>query len=183
MQFIPTTIPGCAVVRSPLLEDRRGSFLKLYHEPSFDAVGRATVWREAYTSTSRAGVIRGMHFQTPPADHEKLVFCLSGEIEDVVLDLRARSPTFGAHIKVPMRAGGAGLFIPRGCAHGFRGISAESSMLYLVATAYSPANDAGVRWDSFGCDWGLDDPIVSARDAALPTLADLVTPFEHDPSH
>ena len=178
MTFEPTAIPGCLQVRSRLFEDERGSFLKLFTDPAFADAGLACDWQEVYTSTSRRGVIRGMHFQLPPADHDKLVFCLDGEVLDVVLDLRVGSPTERQAVAVTLTgAAGTGLFIPRGCAHGFLGVSETSSMLYLVTSAYAPEQDRGVRWDSFGFDWPTDRPIVSERDRDHPALADFASPF------
>ena len=177
MRLDALLIPGCALVRSQVIGDDRGSFLKVFRRTSLAAEGFQLTWPEVYTSTSHKGVIRGMHFQTPPADHEKLVFCLSGEIDDVVLDLRRGSPTFGDHLKVPLRADGTGVLVPRGCAHGFLARSPDAMMLYCVATEHVPDNDKGVRWDSFGCDWGEAAPTISARDRALPPLAAFDTPF------
>ena len=178
MEFEPTSLPGCLRVRSRVLDDDRGSFLKLFNDPAFADAGLCGDWKEVYTSSSRRGVIRGMHFQLPPDDHHKLVFCLDGEVLDVVLDLRRGSPTENRAIGLTLTSGsGTGLFIPRGCAHGFLGVSERSTMLYLVTSPYSPERDRGVRWDSFGFAWPIDVPLLSPRDAAHPALADFATPF------
>lgn len=178
MEFAATAIPGCFEVRSRLLADPRGSFLKLFNDPTFAAAGLHADWREVYCSTSARGVIRGMHFQLPPAEHDKLVFCLDGAVLDVVLDLRQGSPHEGRPISLTLTAeAGTGLFIPRGCAHGFQGISERSTMLYLVTSAYAPDEDRGVRWDSFGFAWPIDRPTLSPRDEAHPALADFASPF------
>lgn len=178
MELIPTPLVGCYEVRPFFAQDERGTFVKTFHAERFSALGLPTEWREEYYSSSRKGVIRGMHFQTPPHDHEKLVYCMQGRVLDVVLDLRRASPTHGRHIAVELDAArGHGLMIPKGMAHGFLALTEDVLMAYKVTSVYAPENDAGIRWDSFGLHWGLDRPIVSARDRAHPAFADFDTPF------
>jgi dTDP-4-dehydrorhamnose 3,5-epimerase len=119
-----------------------------------------------------------MHFQTPPHDHEKLVYCMQGQVLDVVVDLRKASHTYGMHIAVELNAAsGQGLMIPKGMAHGFLALTDDVLMAYKVTSAYKPENDAGIRWDSIGVDWKIDNPIVSSRDWGHPTLSNFETPF------
>lgn len=120
-----------------------------------------------------------MHFQTPPADHAKYVCCLVGAVRDVILDLRKDSPTYGQHYAVELSSENRlGFYIPTGFAHGFLSLTDGALMLYKTTTVHTPASDAGLRWDSFGYDWGVTNPIVSARDSAFPALADFKTPFD-----
>jgi dTDP-4-dehydrorhamnose 3,5-epimerase len=178
MKLIPTPLEGCYQVRPFLAQDERGTFVKTFHAERFTALGLPTEWREEYYSSSRKGVIRGMHFQTPPHDHEKLVYCMQGQVLDVVVDLRKGSPTHGRHIAVELDAAcGQGLMIPKGMAHGFLALTEDVLMAYKVTSVYAPENDAGIRWDSFGLDWGIDQPIVSARDRGHPAFADFDSPF------
>ncbi|ALT76195.1 dTDP-4-dehydrorhamnose 3,5-epimerase [Paucibacter sp. KCTC 42545] len=178
MELIPTKLEGCYQVRPFFAQDERGTFVKTFHAERFSALGLPTVWCEEFYSSSRKGVIRGMHFQTPPHDHEKLVYCMQGRVLDVVVDLRKGSPTYGRHLPVELDASsGHGLLIPKGMAHGFLALDDDVLMAYKVTSAYAPANDAGISWDSFGLDWGIDQPIVSMRDRAHPALADFDSPF------
>lgn len=178
MELEPLTINGCHVLRTPAFGDVRGSFVKSYHVEEFDRLGLRTDWREEYFSASRAGVIRGMHFQVPPAEHAKLVFCVAGRVLDVILDLRVGSPTFGQSCGVELDAqSGRGVYIPVGCAHGFLSLSEGSVMYYKVTSVHAPVEDRGIAWDSFGFDWPVDTPILSPRDAAHPRLADFASPF------
>lgn len=178
MELIPTSLAGCFQVRPFCAKDERGTFVKTFHAERFAELGLPTNWREEYYSRSRKGVIRGMHFQTPPYDHEKLVYCMQGQVLDVVVDLRNDSSTFGCHVAVELDAErGHGVMIPKGMAHGFLALSEDVLMAYKVTSVYAPSNDAGIRWDSFGLDWGLNQPIVSARDSAHPALADFASPF------
>lgn len=178
MQLEETDIPGCFVVRTRVIADARGAFVKTFHEPDFEALGLRTDWREEFYSSSRRGVIRGMHFQLPPADHAKLVYCVSGEVLDVVLDLRRGSPAFGKQQSVALSSeNGLGLYIPTGCAHGFASISELSTMFYKVTSVHSAEHDAGISWNSFGFDWPFAEPLVSDRDRRQPPLSVFETPF------
>lgn len=178
MELIPTPLEGCYQVRPFFAQDERGTFVKTFHAEHFAALGLPIEWREEYYSISRKGVIRGMHFQTPPHDHEKLVYCMQGQVLDVVVDLRKGSTTHGRHIAVELDAAcGQGLMIPKGMAHGFLALTEDVLMAYKVTSVYAPENDAGIRWDSFGLDWGIDQPIVSARDRGHPAFADFDSPF------
>lgn len=174
-------LPGCLALCGRVMADARGTFTKTFHEPSFVAAGLRTDWREEYCSSSRAGVIRGMHFQLPPAEHVKLVSCLQGEVLDVVVDLRRGSPTFGQHrSRMLSDDNGVSLYIPVGCAHGFVSLTEHSLMYYKVTSVHSPEHDAGIAWDGFGFDWPVADPLLSDRDRGHSALADFVTPFTID---
>jgi dTDP-4-dehydrorhamnose 3,5-epimerase len=178
MELISTSLPGCYTVVPFMATDERGTFVKTFRCDQFSALGLPTDWQEEYYSSSHLGVIRGMHFQTPPFDHEKLVFCVHGAVLDVVLDIRSQSPSYGQSIAVNLdSAKGLGLFIPRGMAHGFLALTENAVMTYKVTSLYAPENDAGIRWNSFGADWGIEKPIVSLRDAAHSDFASFKTPF------
>jgi len=182
MDIEPTEIPGCYVLQAKVIRDARGTFVKTFHDRRFKDLGLRTDWREEYFSSSAKGVVRGMHFQTPPADHAKLVFCLTGEVLDVVVDLRRGSPTFGRASSFALSAdNGRGLYLPTGCAHGFVSISEASGMYYKVTSVHTPEHDAGISWDSIDFDWPVDNPSLSDRDGRHPRFADFVTPFVFDP--
>ncbi len=178
MKLIPTALDGCFEIWPILSEDERGAFVKTFHADRFAELGLPIDWREEYYSSSRKGVLRGMHFQTPPHDHEKLVYCMKGRVMDIVVDLRKASPTFQKHVVIDLNVErGNGLIIPRGMAHGFLALSEDVLMTYKVTTVYAASNDKGIRWDSFGAAWGIKNPIVSARDAEHPAFSDFVSPF------
>ncbi len=178
MEFIPTALEGCYQVSPFFAQDERGTFVKTFNSERFTALGLPTDWREEYYSSSRKGVIRGMHFQTPPHDHQKLVYCMQGQVLDVVVDLRMGSPTHGRYLALKLDAAqGQGLMIPKGMAHGFLALTEDVLMAYKVTSVYAPESDAGIRWDSFGLDWGVDNPIVSVRDCAHPKFSEFNSPF------
>ena len=178
MKIAETPIPGLILLSLPAHPDERGLFVKTFHESTLREAGIHFPLAESYFSFSRKGVIRGMHFQTPPHAHAKIVFCPVGAIRDVVLDLRKESETFGQHFSQELSAENhQAFYIPPGCAHGFESLADGSMTYYLVSSEYSREHDAGVRWDSFGMQWGVDAPILSARDAGFPPLADFDSPF------
>lgn len=178
MKKIETPLAGAFLVEPALFTDQRGGFVKTYHAGSFRGFGVEPVFVEEFYSTSAKNVIRGMHFQTPPADHAKYVCCLRGAVRDVILDLRTASPTYGQHFSVELSAENhLGFYIPSGFAHGFLSLTDDSLMLYKTTSVHTPACDAGLRWDSFGYDWGVDNPIMSARDAAFGGLTELISAF------
>lgn len=178
MEFTRDLLPGARLVTLKRFKDGRGSFVKTYSRRLFEACGVTFDLREEFYSSSRKDVLRGMHFQVPPHDHAKIVYCAAGAVLDVLVDLRA-GPGQGAVASVVLAAGQPSLLvIPKGVAHGFKSLSDDSLMVYKTSTEHSPEHDKGIRWDSFGFDWGLDSPILSARDAAHPALADFDNPFQ-----
>lgn len=178
MEIIQTPIPGCFELHPKIFQDERGNFVKTFHEGMFRERGLETRFAEEYYSWSRRGVLRGLHFQLPPQDHIKLVYCASGAVLDVVVDLRKGSPSFGRHAQFELSAEKANmLYVPAGLAHGFYVTADHAIMLYKVTTVYSPAHDSGIRWDSAGILWPQANPIVSKRDSSFPALIDVASPF------
>jgi dTDP-4-dehydrorhamnose 3,5-epimerase len=123
-----------------------------------------------------------MHFQIPPADHAKLVYCMSGAIHDVALDLRVGSPTYGEHEAYDLSAEyNNAVYLPSGMAHGFFVRSAPALVVYEVTSEHSPSHDTGILWNSFGASWPQSAPIISARDEGLTPLAQFESPFRFEP--
>jgi dTDP-4-dehydrorhamnose 3,5-epimerase len=177
MKLVDEPLKGVLRFQLNRLADIRGLFVKTYSRSVFTAAGAEFDFREEYYSVSGKDVIRGMHFQIPPHDHEKIVYCAMGAVEDVLLDLRA-GRGFGKTYSLVLSASEpALLFIPRGIAHGFKSLTDDSLMIYKTSTEYAPEHDRGIRWDGFGFDWKCDDPILSDRDRKHPSLAEFVTPF------
>lgn len=180
MSFIKkeTLIPGCFELLPNVHKDKRGAFVKILHAPAFRKLGLDFTFTEEYYSVSGKGVLRGLHFQAPPEAHVKLVCCLGGEVLDAVLDLRKKSGTYGKAFTLKLNAKkGNMLYIPRGCAHGFYSLSADSVMLYKTTTVHSVENDVGILWNSAGIKWPAGKPVISPRDAAFPELRDFKSPF------
>ncbi|MEX8497474.1 MAG: dTDP-4-dehydrorhamnose 3,5-epimerase family protein [Leptothrix ochracea] len=179
MDFTEELLPGAWLVKLRRIDDARGHFVKTYARSVFEQAGVVIEHAESFYSLSNRNVIRGMHFQVPPRDHAKLVYCPAGALLDVLLDLRP-GPGFGRSARVVLSAEEPRLvLLPPGIAHGFRALQDGTVAVYHTSTEHSPAHDQGVRWDSFGMDWGLGDApaIVSARDQAHPSLRDFASPF------
>ena len=157
--------------------DERGLFVKTFHADWLSSEGISLSFRESYYSQSHKQVIRGMHFQAPPHDHEKLVYVTSGEILDVILDLRTAEPTYGQCFTIRLSEFGSSVLIPKGCAHGFLTLSDSATVVYNVTTEYNPQADQGIRWDSFGFSWPVTTPILSARDKTFIGLDQFQSPF------
>jgi dTDP-4-dehydrorhamnose 3,5-epimerase len=174
----PGKIAGVKLIRPQAQRDRRGTFVKTIHVEIFSKHGIPTQYVEQYFSVSKNNVLRGLHFQTPPHDHYKLVTCIEGEAFDVIVDLRKGSPTYGQHESFELNgASGDSVFVPAGCAHGFYVRSETATLLYNVSTIHAPSHDTGIRWDSVGVSWPSANPVVSERDAALVTFAKFESPF------
>lgn len=178
MTFTKTLLNGVYIIEQDIFKDDRGSFVKTFQESTFKQLNLEYDFKESYYTKSKEDVIRGMHFQTPPHDHAKLVTVIQGTIIDVILDLRKSSPTYKQHIVVELsRENRKSIYIPRGCAHGFSVLSDMAIAYYMVTTEYSPSNDLGIKYDSFGYDWVIKDPIISDRDKSFCTFSEFESPF------
>jgi dTDP-4-dehydrorhamnose 3,5-epimerase len=179
MKIIKTLFNAVKCIEMPKFDDERGSFIKWYDETSFAEEKIQTCFKESYFSISDKNVIRGMHFQVPPADHEKLVSVSHGAVMDVVLDIRQDSPTYGQAQSIELTAENhLALYIPKGFAHGFLSLKDHTIMNYLVASSHSPEHDKAIRWDSFGFDWGVTAPVMSQRDKEAIELSQFISPFK-----
>src|SRR5262245_41143859 len=135
--------------------------------------------------SGRAGTLRGLHFQLPPAAQAKLVSVLQGRILDVAVDIRRGSPTFGKHVSTELSAEtGRQLYIPVGFAHGYLTLQDDVVLMYKVSDYYVPAYDSGIRWNdpdiAFPWPFKNADIITSGKDQRLPLLKDFASPFAYD---
>jgi dTDP-4-dehydrorhamnose 3,5-epimerase len=182
LEKIPTAIPGCFELRPPVAADARGRFVKTFQREWFERHGLRTDWAEQYYSVSRRGVARGLHFQLPPHDHAKLVYCVDGEVMDAAVDLRVGSPAFGRHACVVLSAAmGNMLYLEPGLAHGFYASSDPATVVYNVTSVHVPSHDAGILWSSAGIPWPDAAPRMSERDLGFPRLAEFESPFRYRP--
>lgn len=173
-----TSISGLKLIEQFRAEDARGVFVKTFHQASFIHAGIDFELRESFYSISNEHVIRGMHFQHPPHDHAKIVFCTQGAILDVALDIRTTSPTYGQYLTQELSADNhLAFYIPKGFAHGFKSLTPDALTFYLVSSENVKSADDGIRYDSFGLDWKIDAPILSERDLAFPSFKEFQSPF------
>jgi len=161
-----TSISGVYLITPKKIVDERGFFVKTFHADIYCKHGLETDFKEEYYSSSKQYVLRGMHFQLPPHEHVKLVYCIAGEVLDVVLDLRVNSSTDS---KI--------LYIPKGLAHGFMSLSDNATLVYKTSTVYSPESDAGILWNSFGFEWPFISSVISERDKKFLSFVDFNSPF------
>ena len=177
----PTQLIDCFELQSNAFEDARGRFVKVFHTQEFAVHGLETNFAEEYYSVSNKNVIRGLHFQMPPMDHVKVVYCVLGVVFDVVVDLRVGSPTYGQSAVFELSAAKANsIYIPKGMAHGFCSLCDNSVLVYKVSTVYAPAKDAGILWNSVGVVWPTTKEILSARDKTFVPLDNFVSMFNYD---
>lgn len=172
-------MPGVRVVHFHPIKDNRGEFRKTLHREFFEKNGLPWDFREQFYNVSKKDVIRGMHLQLPPHDHEKMVFCSSGAVMDVLVDLRQGSPTYQKCESLELNAkNGRSLIIPKGVAHGFKSLSDGTIISYAVTTSHNLSSDTGVLWNSIPFDWEIAKPIISKRDEGFATLKDFKSPFK-----
>lgn len=173
-------IPGCFEFIPDIKEDKRGMFVKIYNSDFYRNIFLGVNIKESYFTISRKNVIRGLHFQLPPYEVAKIVCCVEGEIMDVVVDLREGSPTYGRHDIFYLSAKKSNiLYIPEGLAHGYCVLSEKAIVVYNVTNVYSKEHDTGIRWDSIGIPWPVDNPILSEKDKNLPEFKHFNTPFKY----
>ena len=184
MEIIKTELEGLLMVRPRVFSDSRGYFFESFSRRDFEnATGCQVDFVQDNESCSQRGVIRGLHFQSPPYSQAKLVRCVSGRVLDVALDIRRSSPTFGRHFAAELSGENKlALFIPRGFAHGFAVLSDDAIFQYKCDNYYCPESEGGISIFSpeLSIDWGIDpvDAILSPKDLNYPSLNEFNTPFE-----
>lgn len=174
MIFHDTELKDARLIELKLLGDERGAFARTFSRDEFAEAGMASVYVQQNMSVStRAGTVRGMHFQRAPHTEAKLIRCLRGAILDVIVDLRAASPTYLRHQGFELSAANRHqLYVPPGFAHGFQTLVDDVEVSYLVSAAYAPAAEGGLRHDdpALGIAWPMPATVISAKDAAWPLL-------------
>lgn len=177
MEFIPTSLPDVLVVKPKVFEDSRGFFLETYREDAFIKAGIRQSFVQENHSSSQKGVLRGLHYQIRQAQG-KLVRAISGEIFDVAVDIRRRSPTFGKWVGMVLSAENKlQMWIPAGFAHGFHVLSERAEVVYKVTDYYAPEWERGILWNDpqIGIEWRLQDGtplILSDKDIHAKSLSE-----------
>ena len=175
MRFRPTELPDVILVEPDVHRDQRGFFLETYHARKYAEGGVPGPFVQDNHSRSVQGTLRGLHAQREHPQG-KLVRAVEGEMFDVAVDIRPSSPTFGRWVGV--RLSGENfrqLYIPPGFAHGFCVLSEVVHVEYKCTDFYRPEDEIGIAWDDpeIGITWPLSEPVISAKDRALPRLRDL----------
>jgi len=175
-------IADVILVRPDRFEDDRGFFAELYKRSAFSAAGISPPFVQCNYSHSSEGVLRGLHYQKHPQAQGKLVMPIRGRIFDVAVDIRKGSPTYGDWVGETLSSDdGRMLYIPLGFAHGFCVLSQEADVIYHVTEEYAPELDRGIIWNDpdIGVHWPIPDPVLSPKDARLPSLREADNDFTY----
>lgn len=174
-------IPGLLILTPKRHGDARGFFSESWNRKTLVSAGveLPEFVQDNHSFSTATGTLRGLHFQSPPHAQGKLVRCGRGSLFDVAVDIRKGSPSYGQWFGVELSFGnGTQFWIPAGFLHGFVTREADTEIIYKCTDHYAPECDGAVAWDSVGIDWGLaSTPILSAKDAAAPTLSEFTSPF------
>ena len=180
-----TALDGVLILAPARFGDARGFFSEswnrtrmLEHGIDIDFV------QDNHSFSTKAGTVRGLHFQAPPHAQDKLVRCGRGALFDVAVDIRTGSPTYGQWIGVELSfENGKQLLVPKGFAHGFMALTADCEILYKCSDIYAPDTEGSVAWDDpeIGVVWpNAGPPVLSGKDAEAPSLKDLNSPFTYE---
>jgi dTDP-4-dehydrorhamnose 3,5-epimerase len=178
-------IPDIWLITPKKHGDARGFFSETFRTDVFAANGMTLSFvQDNHVRSTQKGVLRGLHFQTPPHAQGKLVRCTRGSILDVAVDIRTGSPTYGHHVTAVLSADNWSQFwVPPGFAHGYLTLEDDCEVIYKVTDYYAPECDRGIAWDdpALGIDWRISaaDATLSDKDRKQPKLADLPPAFDY----
>lgn len=173
MKRIDTALPGVWLIEPAVFRDARGFFFESYQAQKFAALGIPDRFVQDNHARSVKGTLRGLHYQIA-RPQAKLCRVVQGEVLDVVVDLRRGSPNFGRYISAGLSAENMQMvYVPAGFAHGYLVVSETAEFLYKCSDYYFPEYERGVIWNDpqIGIDWGIANPLLSAKDRAHPALA------------
>jgi len=179
-RFQRLNIPDVILIEPRILKDQRGFFMETYKRSEFAVNGISGEFVQSNYSHSTRGTLRGLHYQKHPQAQAKLVVALTGKVLDVAVDIREGSPTYGQWVGAVLSDENFHmLYIPVGFAHGFCVLSEEADFVYQVTAEYAPELDRGILWNdpAIGIQWPISEPVLSPRDAQLPTLQEANTDF------
>lgn len=182
MNFEKNSISGLCVITPRVFDDPRGYFFESYSKKSFVDAGITDDFVQSNQSLSQKGVLRGLHFQTPPHAQSKLVRVIQGSVLDVAVDVRKNSPTYGQHFSIVLSAENKKMFyVPVGFAHGFLTLEDNTIFSYKCGNYYNKASEQGILWNdtSLNIDWGIIDPILSEKDLVNSRFLDFDSPFNY----
>lgn len=184
MEIKTFPVAGPALLRPEKFEDARGFFSEVYNEKLFnDLVGKFRFVQDNLSLSRDKGVVRGLHFQTPPHAQGKLVRVARGAIFDVAVDIRQGSPAYGKSVSAILSGENwLQLWVPPGFAHGFCTLEPDTEVNYKVTALYSSTHKSGIAWDDpeLAIPWPVSpkDAILSGKDRAQPGFKDLPAYFE-----
>ena len=175
MKIYSSRIKEVKVIEPQLFTDNRGFFYEAFKQSFLNTSNILDIFVQDNISKSYRGTIRGLHYQKE-RPQVKIVQCISGEILDVAVDVRAGSKTFGQYVAIKLSdINHKQLYIPEGFAHGFSVLSEEAIIYYKCSAYYNQESESGIRWDDpqIRINWGIDRPILSEKDRTYPLLESL----------
>lgn len=187
LRVLSLEIPDVKILMPPVFKDHRGFFSETYNKKALTSAGIELDFVQDNHSLSRTrGVLRGLHYQSPPFAQAKLVRVVRGRIFDVAVDIRNGSPTFGKWVSAILSAEEWNqILVPVGFAHGFVTLEPDTEVVYKVTNYYAPQHDHGVLWNDpdIGIAWPIDatDVTLSEKDRNQPRLRDIYSPFTYEP--
>ena len=181
MKIEPTALPDVLILTPDRFGDDRGWFSETFNAARLRGLGIATLWvQDNHSLSAKSGTLRGLHYQRPPHAQDKLVRCTRGAILDVAVDFRVGSAFYGKWVGVELSPdNGRQLLVPKGFLHGFVTLQPGTEVQYKCSDVYAPDCDGAVRWDDpdLAINWGVTDPVLSAKDAAAPWFRDVTSPL------
>ncbi|UTW62753.1 dTDP-4-dehydrorhamnose 3,5-epimerase [bacterium SCSIO 12741] len=181
MEILEEPLPGVFLLKPRVFGDHRGHFYEPYNKDTFHKLGiTAEFVQDNQSLSTQKGVLRGLHFQNPPYAQGKLVRVLQGAVIDVAVDIRKGSATYGQHFAAELNEENKLLmYVPPGYAHGFVTLAETTLFNYKCTNYYHPESEDGIAWDDpdLGIDWGIDSPILSAKDTQNQAFKDFNSLF------
>lgn len=180
MELSTTSIPGLLVITPTVFEDDRGYFFESFQKEKFGALGIDVSFVQDNESKSMKGVLRGLHLQAPPYDQGKLVRVVRGAVQDVAVDVRKESPTFGNWESFILDGRSKKMiYVPAGFAHGFLVLEDDTIFQYKCTNYYNKESEMSIRWNDpdLGIAWETDQPFLSPKDVNAPLFRDFDSPF------
>jgi len=180
MEIIKTNLEGILIIKPDVFRDDRGYFFESFNYTRFMKEGLDLSFVQDNESSSKKGVLRGLHFQVPPFEQAKLVRVMKGAALDVAVDLRKTSPTFGKWTSILLTGENKWMFwIPAGFAHGFVTLEDDTIFFYKCTNVYSKESERSIIWNDadLKIEWSIQDPIISEKDRSAPGFRDFKSPF------
>lgn len=177
MKIEKTKLEGLVILTPDVFGDHRGFFMESWNKEKMEVLGlHYDFVQDNHSKSTVKGTLRGIHFQKADKAQAKLVRCVKGAVLDVAVDLRHSSPTYKQWVAVELsEENKKQLLIPRGFGHGFVTLTDDVEFLYKADNYYTPEADGGIRWNDpeIGVEWGVEQPILSAKDEKNPLLKDV----------
>lgn len=180
MTIEETFIKGLYVIEPRVFEDERGYFFESFNEKRFNEHGLNVHFVQDNQSKSGKNVLRGLHFQNPPASQGKLVQVIKGSVLDVAVDIRKNSDTYGRHVAIVLSEQNKKMmYLSEGFAHGFLTLEDNTIFAYKCTDFYNPSLESGILWNDadLNIDWGISNPIIAEKDKKAQEFKDFVSKF------